>query len=242
MTEPELPADRVVGVGPWPGEWPTGDHWDPELLREGGRLLQDIDAVANRVRRVASGWETQLTIAVDNAIAPRAMFDLMEAFYALRDDAAASAGPPTRIKLRNEVLSGTWEARERVMVALTGAPGGTDYADALLADFDGYRGWIAEEHDGRPVGCVLAHRVRKLPTLGHVGRPEWWYVQQVFVSTDRRREGVGRRLLHAVQEAATAERVRWVRLNSSDAGRPLFDAVGFTGPVDRLREWVPPKA
>ena len=118
----------------------------------------------------------------------------------------------------------------------------TDYADALLADFDGYRGWIAEEHDGRPVGCVLAHRVRKLPTLGHVGRPEWWYVQQVFVSTDRRREGVGRRLLHAVQEAATAERIRWVRLNSSDAGRPLFDAVGFTGPVDRLREWVPPKA
>ncbi|MCT1618545.1 GNAT family N-acetyltransferase [Janibacter hoylei] len=118
----------------------------------------------------------------------------------------------------------------------------TDYADALLADFDGYRGWIAEEHDGRPVGCVLAHRVRKLPTLGHVGRPEWWYVQQVFVSTDRRREGVGRRLLPAGQEAATAERVRWVRLNSSDAGRPLFDAVGFTGPVDRLREWVPPKA
>lgn len=81
-----------------------------ELLREGRRLLQQIDAVANRVRRVASGWETQLTIAVDNAIAPRAMFDLMEAFYALRDDTTSPAGPPTRIKLRNEVLSGTWEA------------------------------------------------------------------------------------------------------------------------------------
>lgn len=85
-----------------------------ELLREGRRLLQQIDAVANRVRRVASGWETQLTIAVDNAIAPRAMFDLMEAFYALPGDAGSDApspaGPPTRIKLRNEVLSGTWEA------------------------------------------------------------------------------------------------------------------------------------
>jgi DNA-binding transcriptional LysR family regulator len=32
-----------------------------ELLREGRRLLQDIDAVANRVRRVATGWEPQLT-------------------------------------------------------------------------------------------------------------------------------------------------------------------------------------
>ena len=35
-----------------------------ELLREGARLLIDIDAVANRVRRVATGWEPQLTLAV----------------------------------------------------------------------------------------------------------------------------------------------------------------------------------
>jgi molybdate transport repressor ModE-like protein len=34
-----------------------------ELLREGARLLDDIDAVANRVRRVATGWEPQFTIA-----------------------------------------------------------------------------------------------------------------------------------------------------------------------------------
>jgi hypothetical protein len=27
----------VVGVGPWQGEWPTEDHFDPELLREGDR-------------------------------------------------------------------------------------------------------------------------------------------------------------------------------------------------------------
>ena len=26
-----------VGVGPWPGEWPEGEHWDPELLRDGDR-------------------------------------------------------------------------------------------------------------------------------------------------------------------------------------------------------------
>ena len=31
--------DRIeeVGVGPWVGEWPAGDHWDPELLRDGDR-------------------------------------------------------------------------------------------------------------------------------------------------------------------------------------------------------------
>ncbi len=26
-----------IGVGPWEGEWPEGDHWDPELLAEGDR-------------------------------------------------------------------------------------------------------------------------------------------------------------------------------------------------------------
>ena len=39
-----------------------------ELLREGARLLTEVDAVANRVRRVATGWESQLTIALDSLI------------------------------------------------------------------------------------------------------------------------------------------------------------------------------
>lgn len=30
-------ANHVIGVGPWEGEWPSGDHWDEELLREGDR-------------------------------------------------------------------------------------------------------------------------------------------------------------------------------------------------------------
>lgn len=81
-----------------------------ELLNEGRRLLQEIDAVANRVKRVATGWETQLTLAVDNVIAPRALFDLMAAFYDIRPEGSDHAGPPTRLKFRNEVLSGTWEA------------------------------------------------------------------------------------------------------------------------------------
>ena len=34
MTDEE---PREVGVGPREGPWPEGDHWDPELLREGDR-------------------------------------------------------------------------------------------------------------------------------------------------------------------------------------------------------------
>jgi DNA-binding transcriptional LysR family regulator len=73
-----------------------------ELLREGARLLGDIDAVANRVKRVATGWESQFTIAVDTIISKATVMELCESFFAL--------APPTRIRLRDETLSGTFEA------------------------------------------------------------------------------------------------------------------------------------
>src|SRR5215208_2033721 len=73
-----------------------------ELLREGDRLLLEIDAVANRVKRVATGWESQLTIAVDTVISWPTMMELAEAFFAL--------APATRLRMRDESLSGTLEA------------------------------------------------------------------------------------------------------------------------------------
>jgi molybdate transport repressor ModE-like protein len=73
-----------------------------ELLREGNRLLADIEAVANRVKRVATGWESQLTIAVDTIISKPVVMELCESFF--------SMAPPTRIRLRDETLSGTLEA------------------------------------------------------------------------------------------------------------------------------------
>lgn len=73
-----------------------------ELLDEGRRLLEQIDAVANRVKRVATGWETQLSIAVDDILSPTTILELCEAFY--------EPLPPTRLRIRAEVLAGTWEA------------------------------------------------------------------------------------------------------------------------------------
>ena len=73
-----------------------------ELLREGERLLGEVDAVANRVRRVATGWESQLTLAVDTVISRHTMLELSQAFF--------EVAPQTRLRLREEVLSGTLEA------------------------------------------------------------------------------------------------------------------------------------
>lgn len=86
-----------------------------ELLQEGRRLLAEMDAVANRVQRVASGWESQLTVAVDGIMSAATLFELGEAFYAHLQAQASPGGagrgaPGTRLRLRTEVLSGTWEA------------------------------------------------------------------------------------------------------------------------------------
>ena len=73
-----------------------------ELLREGGRLLMEVDAVANRVKRVATGWESQLTVAVDTVISCATVMELAQAFF--------EVAPSTRLRLRDETLSGTLEA------------------------------------------------------------------------------------------------------------------------------------
>ncbi|MES2412309.1 MAG: LysR family transcriptional regulator [Pseudomonadota bacterium] len=73
-----------------------------ELLREGNRLLGELDSIANRVKRVATGWEAQLTLSVDSIISRGTVMELCEAFFAL--------SPPTRLKIREEALSGTLQA------------------------------------------------------------------------------------------------------------------------------------
>ncbi|WP_239027215.1 LysR family transcriptional regulator [Ramlibacter algicola] len=73
-----------------------------ELLREGERLLGEVDAVVSRVRRVATGWESQLTIAVDVVVSCGTMLELAQAFF--------EVAPQTRLRLRDESLSGTLHA------------------------------------------------------------------------------------------------------------------------------------
>jgi molybdate transport repressor ModE-like protein len=70
-----------------------------ELLSEGMRLLNDMDSIAHRIKRVATGWESQFTVVVDTIIQQRIVMDLCQHFLV--------ANPPTRLRLRDETLSGT---------------------------------------------------------------------------------------------------------------------------------------
>jgi DNA-binding transcriptional LysR family regulator len=88
-----------------------------ELLKEGRYLLKAAGDLERRVRRVASGWETEFTIAIDSMLCPDALMDSIDAFCAVADQ--------TRLRLLKEELSGTWEALlDRRADLLVGAAGG----------------------------------------------------------------------------------------------------------------------
>lgn len=72
MTEDEL----AVGVGPWPGPWPTGAHYDPTLLAEGDRrnvvdryrywrleaIVADLDTRRHDFHVAIENWQHDLNI------------------------------------------------------------------------------------------------------------------------------------------------------------------------------------
>ena len=100
-----------------------------ELLKEGRYLLQAAGDLERRVRRVASGWETEFTIAMDSMLSPAGLLADLSAFYQVADQ--------TRVRLLKEQLSGTWEAlldrRADLLIGAAGEgpPGGGYTAEPL---------------------------------------------------------------------------------------------------------------
>jgi DNA-binding transcriptional LysR family regulator len=87
-----------------------------ELLKEGRNLLNAASELESRVKRVAKGVETELTIAVSDLFDIASIYPILEKFYAQHFG--------TRIKLLQEVYGGSWDAliSGRADISL-GAPG-----------------------------------------------------------------------------------------------------------------------
>lgn len=95
-----------------------------ELLKEGRYLLKAAVDLEQRVKRVASGWETELAVGMDSMFSALALSDDVAAFY--------DAAPRTRLRLVQETLSGPWEAlldrRVDLLVGVAGeGPAGGGY-------------------------------------------------------------------------------------------------------------------
>jgi DNA-binding transcriptional LysR family regulator len=107
-----------------------------ELLDAGRRLLEAAAMVERRVRRVASGWETELAVAVDAMIPWSRVWPLVAAFYRHCD---ANAAAHTRLRLLHEVFGGAWDAladgrADLVLGAAGDPPPGGGYRMRVLAE------------------------------------------------------------------------------------------------------------
>ena len=95
-----------------------------ELLKEGRHLLRAARDLELRVKRVASGWETEFGLGLDSILAPIALCQDIRDFYMASDS--------TRLRVVQDTLSGTWEAlldrRVDLLIAAAGeGPSGGGY-------------------------------------------------------------------------------------------------------------------
>ncbi len=100
---------------------PAGER----LLEEGRHLLRAAQELECSVKRVATGWETELRIAVDDVIPMAHLFPMIAGFYAENHG--------TRLRLAVEVFGGTWDAlvsgRADLVIGAGGeGPAGGGYA------------------------------------------------------------------------------------------------------------------
>ena len=104
-----------------------------ELLEQGRQLLNAAGDLECRVKRVATGWETELRIAFDTVVPIESLYPLVARFYA--------EGHATRIRLQEEVLGGAWEAmkfgRADLVVGASGeVPSGVEYKAIPIGEID----------------------------------------------------------------------------------------------------------
>lgn len=106
------------------------------LLDEGRLLLAAADDIERRVQRVATGWESELRIAVDTLVPFARVVPLAASFYAecqVRDAAH------TRLRFSREVLGGAWDAlaegrADLVLGAPADPPSGGGYKLRVMAE------------------------------------------------------------------------------------------------------------
>ncbi|WP_455199598.1 LysR family transcriptional regulator [Kaarinaea lacus] len=103
------------------------------LLEEGRHLLRAAHDLENHVKRISTGWEAELSIAVEAIISLKKFLPLVQDFY--RENSG------TRIQIREEVLAGAWDAlvtgRADLVIGASGdgLPVG-GYSSLLLGEFN----------------------------------------------------------------------------------------------------------
>ncbi len=141
----------------------------------------------------------------------------METRIAIAEDAQLIAAH------RRAMFAAMRAADESVLAALENAS--APWTERMIRE-GRYLGWITSE-DGKAVasaGMVI------LDWPPHPLDPEGTlrgYLLNVFVEPSHRRRGLARGLVQLCLDEARRRKIRVVTLHASDAGRPLYESLGF---------------
>jgi DNA-binding transcriptional LysR family regulator len=220
-----------------------------ELLREGRHLLRAASELESRVKRVATGWEAELRIAVSDVIPLRRLFPLVREFYAVECG--------TRVRLLAEVYGGCWDAlaAERADLVI-GAPGDGPAGGGYATRAVGTVQWVFALRPDHPLALapeplassdLLAHRAvsaadssRNLPprTSGLLSGQDVLTVPDMRTKCDAQVAGLGMGFLpvHWAQPEVAAGRLVIRRVEEPKPEIPFFIAWRTQDP-GRALQW-----
>jgi GNAT superfamily N-acetyltransferase len=121
-----------------------------------------------------------------------------------------------------------------------GTPAELDAMDATFLPYvrralaDGrYRGWLACASTGQVVagGGLIVH---EWPARAGDPNTQRAYILNVYTEPEYRQQGLARRIVTTIIEWCRAQGFQTVALHASDAGRPLYEALGFV-PTNEMR-------
>jgi DNA-binding transcriptional LysR family regulator len=118
-----------------------------ELLREGRRLLQAAGELEARVKRVATGYEVELRIALGDLIPTERLFPLLREFY------REASG--TRVRILAEVYGGLWDALATGRADLAiGAPAESPAGGGYMTQPLGFVTWVFMVAPNHPLAAA----------------------------------------------------------------------------------------
>jgi DNA-binding transcriptional LysR family regulator len=186
-----------------------------ELVRGGRELLRRAEDLECRVRRVATGWETELRLVCDTIFPTLTLQEGLEQFYEIAD--------VTRFSLLRETMTGCWEAladgRADLLLAVGDAPasgyevrklGQVEYVFCVAPSHPlarlKRRVTTADLHDHKAV--VVADSVRRLAprTVGVLWDQDVLTVPDMQTKFDYQVAGLGFGFLPVSCAAAAAQR------------------------------------
>jgi DNA-binding transcriptional LysR family regulator len=220
-----------------------------ELLREGRHLLRAASELESRVKRVATGWEAELRIAVSDVIPLPRLFPLVREFYAVECG--------TRVRLLAEVYGGCWDAlaAERADLVI-GAPGDGPAGGGYATRAVGTVQWVFALRPDHPLAIapeplascdLLVHRAvsaadssRNLPprTSGLLSGQDVLTVPDMRTKCDAQVAGLGMGFLpvHWAQPEVAAGRLVIRRVEEPKPEIPFFIAWRTQDP-GRALQW-----